>query len=209
MAAVALVGLGTATGAQKKGAGPAALPGVQVLRDLEYVQGGHERNRLDLYLPEKAARPLPVILWVHGGGLEAGRQDQRARLPLCHQGLRGGLDELPVQPARDLPGPDSRLQGRRPLAARQRQEVRPGRGPHRRLGRLGWRPSGGVAGHHGGRQGAGGPGRQRGSVQPRAGGGGLVWPDGLPHGGREGHAQQPARRRPATESRRRRGRPAR
>ncbi len=43
-------------------------PSVQVVRDLEYVPGGHERNRLDLYLPEKATRPLPVIVWVHGGG---------------------------------------------------------------------------------------------------------------------------------------------
>jgi acetyl esterase/lipase len=50
------------------------LPGVKVLRDLEYIPGGHERNKLDLYLPEKAARRglfgrkrLPLIIWVHGG----------------------------------------------------------------------------------------------------------------------------------------------
>jgi acetyl esterase/lipase len=59
-------------GAQKKAARPASPPGVQVLQDLEYVQGGHERNRLDLYLPEKATRPLPVILFVHGGGWQRG-----------------------------------------------------------------------------------------------------------------------------------------
>jgi acetyl esterase/lipase len=68
LVAVALMGSGIAAGAQKKGAGFVALDGVRVVRDLEYVQGGHERNRLDLYLPEKAAKPLPVILWVHGGG---------------------------------------------------------------------------------------------------------------------------------------------
>jgi acetyl esterase/lipase len=71
-AAVAVFSLGPAAGAQKKAAKPASLEGVQVLRDLEYVQGGHERNRLDLYLPEKPARPLPVILWVHGGGWTRG-----------------------------------------------------------------------------------------------------------------------------------------
>ena len=60
-------------------AGPVP-PGVQVLRDLEYVPGGHERNRLDLYLPEKAARPLPVIVWVHGGGWTNG---DKARLPIA------------------------------------------------------------------------------------------------------------------------------
>jgi acetyl esterase/lipase len=74
MVGVTLLGLAAASGAQKKGAGPAALEGVQVLRDLEYVQGGHERNRLDLYLPEQAARPLPVILWVHGGGWVGGNK---------------------------------------------------------------------------------------------------------------------------------------
>ena len=69
-----LAGPGSAAGAQKKGAGPPALNGVRVVRDLEYVAGGHERNRLDLYLPEKAARPLPVILWVHGGGWVGGNK---------------------------------------------------------------------------------------------------------------------------------------
>lgn len=72
LAGVALVAMDPAVGAQKKAASPAALAGVQVVRDLEYVQGGHERNRLDLYLPEQAARPLPVILWVHGGGWSKG-----------------------------------------------------------------------------------------------------------------------------------------
>jgi len=72
LAAVSLDGIGVAVGAQKKASGAAALEGVRVVRDLEYVQGGHERNRLDLYLPLKEARPLPVILWVHGGGWTRG-----------------------------------------------------------------------------------------------------------------------------------------
>jgi acetyl esterase/lipase len=72
LAVVVLVGIEAAAGAQKKAAGAAALDGVRVIRDLDYVQGGHERNHLDLYLPEKAERPLPVILWVHGGGWQRG-----------------------------------------------------------------------------------------------------------------------------------------
>jgi carboxylesterase type B len=35
--------------------------------DLQYVKGGHERQRLDLYVPEKSEGPLPVIVWIHGG----------------------------------------------------------------------------------------------------------------------------------------------
>jgi len=63
-----------------------APPGVQVLRNLEYVPGGHERNRLDLYLPEKAARPLPVIVWIHGGGWTNG---DKARVPIASFATNG------------------------------------------------------------------------------------------------------------------------
>ncbi len=52
-------------------------PNTRVLRDLEYVPAGHERNKLDLYLPEQAAGsgPLPLIIWVHGGGWKGGSKN--------------------------------------------------------------------------------------------------------------------------------------
>ena len=46
--------------------------GTQVKRDLEYVKDGHERNKLDLYLPEKSDKPLPLVVWIHGGAFLAG-----------------------------------------------------------------------------------------------------------------------------------------
>lgn len=49
--------------------------GVLARRDLVYVKGGHERHKLDLYLPEKADGPLPLIIWVHGGGWQNGSKD--------------------------------------------------------------------------------------------------------------------------------------
>jgi acetyl esterase/lipase len=53
--------------------GKAKVPeGTKVHRNLEYVQGGHERQRLDLYLSEKADAPLPVIVWIHGGAWTGG-----------------------------------------------------------------------------------------------------------------------------------------
>ncbi len=61
-------------------------PGAKAHRDLAYFEGGHERQKLDLYLPEKSDRPLPVILWIHGGGWAAGSKDQ------CPP-LRGGYLE--------------------------------------------------------------------------------------------------------------------
>ncbi|RMF44499.1 MAG: alpha/beta hydrolase [Planctomycetota bacterium] len=50
---------------------------VVVLRDIPYVAGGHDRQKLDLYLPRDAqtkTEPLPVVLWVHGGGWRKGNR---------------------------------------------------------------------------------------------------------------------------------------
>lgn len=49
--------------------------GVKSHRDLVYVEGGHERHKLDLYLPDKADGPLPLLIWVHGGGWQNGSKD--------------------------------------------------------------------------------------------------------------------------------------
>jgi len=47
--------------------------GVRVERDIQYVPGGDEAQRLDLYLPENpSARPLPLVVWIHGGGWRGG-----------------------------------------------------------------------------------------------------------------------------------------
>ena len=54
---------------------PAVPPGIRVYRDVEYILGRHARNKLDLYLPTEADRPLPVIVWIHGGGWLAGSKE--------------------------------------------------------------------------------------------------------------------------------------
>lgn len=56
---------------------PLRLPaGTIAHRDLAYVPGGHARQKLDLYLPEKSAASLPLVIWVHGGGWQNGSKDQ-------------------------------------------------------------------------------------------------------------------------------------
>jgi acetyl esterase/lipase len=62
--------------------GPGRVPeGVMAHRDLAYVESGHERQKLDLYLPStRPSGPLPVMLWVHGGGWQNG--SKAAALPL-------------------------------------------------------------------------------------------------------------------------------
>jgi acetyl esterase/lipase len=86
-----LVLLASALGgpAQEKPKPPATprLPeGVKVLRNLDYIPGVHERNKLDLYLPEKANGPLPVIVWIHGGAWQAGSKENPHGLAMVPRG---------------------------------------------------------------------------------------------------------------------------
>ncbi len=55
-------------------AAPAQLPkGIKAERDISYVPDGDKSQTLDLYLPEAASdKPLPLIIWIHGGGWRGG-----------------------------------------------------------------------------------------------------------------------------------------
>ena len=75
---VTIFGAGRRTLAEQRQTEP-NQPQMKVLRDIEYIPGGHERNKLDLYLPQKAdkgglfgKKRLPLIIWVHGGAWMGG-----------------------------------------------------------------------------------------------------------------------------------------
>jgi acetyl esterase/lipase len=54
---------------------PAPLPqGTKVLEDLAYVEGGHERQKLDLYLPPAGSR-WPLVVAIHGGAFRMGSKE--------------------------------------------------------------------------------------------------------------------------------------
>jgi acetyl esterase/lipase len=54
-------------------AAPKVPEGVEVLRDLEYAQVKGLSLKLDLYRPVgKPAAPMPLVIWVHGGGWKTG-----------------------------------------------------------------------------------------------------------------------------------------
>ena len=65
---------------------PPLPPGAQVPRDLEYIAEGHARNRLDLYLPARADRPLPIVVWIHGGAWLAGSKEGCPAVPFVAKG---------------------------------------------------------------------------------------------------------------------------
>jgi acetyl esterase/lipase len=66
----------TALAAGPQGArGPRPLPpGVTAHRNLAYVTGGHERQVLDLFIPD-GAKPVPLIIMIHGGAFRMGSKD--------------------------------------------------------------------------------------------------------------------------------------
>lgn len=79
---------GAAESAKAKGApkGQRPLPpGVTALRDLPYSESGHERQKLDLYLPANATN-APLVVWVHGGGWQNGGKDRSPALMLLTHG---------------------------------------------------------------------------------------------------------------------------
>ncbi|QGJ69189.1 Carboxylesterase type B [Planctomycetales bacterium 10988] len=51
------------------------LAGIEAHRDMPYVTNGHERHKLDLFLPENTKEPLPLLIWIHGGGWQNGSKD--------------------------------------------------------------------------------------------------------------------------------------
>jgi acetyl esterase/lipase len=61
----------------------------QTLRDLEYARVNNKSLRLDLYLPDNATGPLPLIVWIHGGGWVSGSKDLDANGPQLWEVSRG------------------------------------------------------------------------------------------------------------------------
>jgi acetyl esterase/lipase len=62
-------------------AAPKLPDGVEVLRDLEYAQVKGLSLKLDLYRPAtKPSAPMPLVIWVHGGGWRNGSKANFPRL---------------------------------------------------------------------------------------------------------------------------------
>lgn len=54
-------------------------PGYIAIRDLDYSGRNNPRQKLDLYVTEKRPeKPVPLLIYIHGGGWEAGSKDDAA-----------------------------------------------------------------------------------------------------------------------------------
>jgi acetyl esterase/lipase len=58
-------------------AAPPKLPnGFKAVNDLSYTDKDNPRQKLNLYVPsEKPSEPLPIVVYIHGGGWEGGSKD--------------------------------------------------------------------------------------------------------------------------------------
>ncbi|MFM7742136.1 MAG: alpha/beta hydrolase fold domain-containing protein, partial [Verrucomicrobiota bacterium] len=69
------------------GASTKVPEGVEVLRDLEYAQVKGLSLKLDLYRPAtKPSAPMPLVIWVHGGGW---RNGSKANCPAAWLATKG------------------------------------------------------------------------------------------------------------------------
>ncbi|HVE16313.1 MAG TPA: alpha/beta hydrolase [Chthoniobacterales bacterium] len=50
---------------------PPGFEGIDVWKDLTYTRVNHHSLKLDLYIPQNAHRPMPLIVYIHGGGWSA------------------------------------------------------------------------------------------------------------------------------------------
>jgi acetyl esterase/lipase len=48
-----------------------AIPGTKLFKNIRYGKA-NVRQTFDLYIPENAPKPIPVIVWIHGGGWDNG-----------------------------------------------------------------------------------------------------------------------------------------
>ena len=48
------------------------IAGTKVYRNIPYVKNGLPEQNFDLYIPDSAKKPMPLIIWIHGGGWDGG-----------------------------------------------------------------------------------------------------------------------------------------
>ncbi len=62
-------------------------PVMRVMKDIAYVPDGHERQKLDLFVPTTEPNaPWPLIVWVHGGAWLGGSKDNCPAVKFVRQG---------------------------------------------------------------------------------------------------------------------------
>lgn len=59
---------------------------VRAMRDIEYAKVDGKPLLLDVFVPRRADKPMPVVVWIHGGGWRAGSKERCPTIPLTARG---------------------------------------------------------------------------------------------------------------------------
>lgn len=80
--------------------------GVKVLEGLEYRRVGDVSLQLDLYLPDSAAsEPIPVLVWLHGGGWRIGNRSNPPAVDLVPRGMAVASVDYRLSDVAKFPAP--------------------------------------------------------------------------------------------------------
>lgn len=79
---------------------------VEITENIPYIESGKACHRMDIYRPENAARPLPVIVNIHGGGMLLCTKEVNRQFcgELAKRGFLVFCLEYPLVPEKDIPG---------------------------------------------------------------------------------------------------------
>jgi acetyl esterase/lipase len=80
---------------------------------------------MDLYVPA-SDNPVPVVVWVHGGGWMGGDKEPTPAVDLTHDGYAAASVQYRLSNEAQIPCSDSRCKGRHSLATCECRHVRPG-----------------------------------------------------------------------------------
>jgi len=76
------------SGINRKTVRRSSLPAdVKTLKDITYATVDDRKLPLDLYLPINVKKPVPLVIWIHGGGWRGGTKENPGRaIPLLERG---------------------------------------------------------------------------------------------------------------------------
>ncbi|MES2830040.1 MAG: alpha/beta hydrolase [Bacteroidota bacterium] len=67
-----LLGLFAAHVLQAQEADTLNIPNAILIKRIPYVVNGHKLQNLDIYITKNATKPMPLLIWIHGGAWEGG-----------------------------------------------------------------------------------------------------------------------------------------
>lgn len=83
---------------------PELPAGVRVIKDITYAKAPEQELKLDLYLPAaRPEKPLPLIVWIHGGGWRRGSKETNPAARFVDDGYASASISYRLSPVATFP----------------------------------------------------------------------------------------------------------